>query len=192
MFIQKDILKAVKACAHDKYRPAFQAVCFDYDESNDKLTLVATDAQVMIVYSLPVKENDKDFYLKWFKGNRAYFIKDEHLPKTNVILFEEKDNKLFANGCAVDEFDGVYPNWQALQPKKGAKMRPALNYCGFNKNLIKIADKAWGFKDENTIMMSRPNVIALDDEDDKLLPHYWQHELDGIKKTLLLMPLRID
>lgn len=188
--IPTHILKNVSACTNDKIRVALQATCFDFDEKKNELRIVATNAQVLIVYTMAIEQDDIEFCKKWFSDNHAYFIPQEVLKsKSNYVFCTEINGMIAMDGVILKELDVAYARWQAILPQNGTDK--AHEYCGFDKDLVKIADKAWGFTGGNTIMKTRPDYV-LGAGDEYLSPHIWKDDWAAIKKTLIVMPLRLD
>ena len=191
MYLDKNILKNTRVLCNDKRRLHLQAVGFDYNEEKSLLSIVATNAQVMIVTELDIeREEDRAFCKKYFLGNQGYFITEAMIKKEKspFCVLEEDEGQLLIDGIPAKKLDGAYVNWRVILPKNELKLAAA--YCGFDKDLIKLADKAWGHK-KGTIMEKRPFVNADTTKEHEDI-HYWIKKYTTGKKILLLMPMRIN
>lgn len=193
MLLQTKILASCQGAIDKKdYREHLRAICFDFDTESNKLTIVGTNAQIMIINTVQIKGDiDIAFCKKHFTDNQAYFFNDGVLnPKQPFTDFTEIDGKLVCNGTILTKLDQTYPNWRATIPTKDLKK--ASGYCGWNQDLIKQIDKALGWKFK--IMGYRPSVngdLTLNEE--SLAPHRWDlHEYDFCDTIVLCMPMRLD
>lgn len=191
MRILKKYIECVTAVTNPKdVREQLRAVCFDFDTDKNILNIVATDSQVLICYSLPVSDDDVGFCKKWFL-HKAFIIPDLLAKSKDVFAdFVEIDGRLNVNGVFLQESSRDYPNWRPVIPTKNLAL--AKMYCGFNKDLIKKADKAFGCPKDSTVMLKRPQVNADDLIVEHLNPHLWTETFDSVTKTLVVMPLRIS
>ena len=191
MIIQTSILASCQGAIDKKdIRQHLRAICFDFDESTNKLSIVGTNAQIMIVNTIKVKdENDIAFCKKHFTDNTAYFW-DRDLNKKNLYSdFTEIDGQVVLNGTILTKLDTQYPNWKCVIPQKD--LAPATKYCGFNCDLIKQIDKAMGWKHE-TIITKIPRVNSKD-ENEYLCPHRWDlNYFDDCDTIVLCMPMRLE
>lgn len=191
MLLDKNILNNTIVLCNDKHRQHLQAVGFDYNEEKKQLSIVATNAQVMIATILDIEsEDDQSFCKKCFLGNKGYFIQANILKKEKspFCVLEERGGQLLIDGQEIKALDGRYVNWRAILPKNELKLATA--YCGFDKDLVKLADRAWGLK-SGTIIERRPFVNADTPKEHEGI-HYWINRSKTDKKILAIMPMRID
>lgn len=188
MYINANIINSARGFIDKKdVRPHLRAVCFNYDEESGILSIVGTNAQIMIVNKVTIKPEYKDFCNKFFKDNKAYILESLN-PKTNVYDFSELDNRLVCNGVLLTELDMVYPRWQAAIPEKDLVY--ASKYCGFNADFIKQIDKALGWKDH---LLTYYPLVNKDEENEHQNPHRWDLEIfDDCKTIVIVMPYRIS
>lgn len=191
MIIQTSILASCQGAIDKKdIRQHLRAICFDFNESTNELSIVGTNAQIMIVNTITIKDpNDIAFCKKHFTDNTAYFW-DRELNKKNLYSdFTEIDGQLVLNGTILTKLDTQYPNWKCVVPQND--LAPATKYCGFNADLIKQIDKAIGWKHE-TIITKIPRVNSKD-ENEYLCPHRWDlHYFDNCDTIVLCMPMRLE
>lgn len=193
MLIQTKILTSAKGATDKKdIREHLRAVCFDFDTEKNRLTVVGTNAQCMIINTIAIKnDNDIAFCKKYFTDNQAYFFNDGVLDsKRPLTELTEIDNKLVCNGTILTKLDQTYPNWRAILPSKD--LRPAQAYCGWSPDSIKQIDKALGRK--STIMGDRPLVNDTEDAHaESLSPHLWKLYgiIEDTETIVLCMPMRL-
>lgn len=192
MLIHTNIITSAKGATDKKdIREHLKAVCFDFDESTNKLTIVGTNAQCLIANTITVKGDiDIAFCKKYFTDNQAYFFNDGVLdPKQPFTDFTEIDGKLVCNGTILTKLDQTYPNWRVIIPQKD--LVPATKYCGWNADLIKQIDKAIGWKHDT--IMTRVPVVNANNDQEQLSPHRWDlHEYDFCDTIVLCMPMRLQ
>lgn len=191
MLIGTNILNSCQGAIDKKdIRPHLRAICFDFDEKTNKLSIVGTNAQIMIVNTVDIKDAaDIAFCKKHFSDNAAYFW-DRELNKKNITSeFSELDGQLVLNGTILTKLDTQYPNWKSVIPQHD--LAPATKYCGFNPDFIKQIDKALGWKYQ-TIMTRVPQVNSKD-EQEYLCAHRWDLNIyDDCDTIVLCMPLRLN
>ena len=192
MLIQTSILVSCQGAIDKKdIRPHLRAICFDFDEKTNKLSIVGTNAQIMIVNTIEVKdENDIVFCKKHFTDNTAYFWDRELNKKNTYSDFTEIDGQVVLKGTILTKLNTQYPNWKCVIPSQNLKQ--ATVWCGFDPDLVKQIDKALGWKDK--IMCKMPVVNGDNDRnDERLAPHRWDlHIYDNCDTIVLCMPLRLD
>lgn len=175
-------------------RPHLEHITIEYDDETKMLSVVGTDAQVMIVNEVAIKDPiDQEFCKKHFsEKNKGYMLPDLTDKKRTLVAFDEVNDMLTCNDTIVSVFDGTYPHWQAVVPTKN--LHQALFYCGFNPDYIKKINKAVGKKGVG-IAGDRP-LVSVDENDPKgesLSPHRWNIiDEQERKQTVILMPLRLD
>ena len=192
MLIQTSILASCQGAIDKKdIRQHLRAICFDFDEKTNKLSIVGTNAQIMIVNTIEVEnENDIAFCKKHFTDNTAYFWDRELNKKNPYSDFTEIDGKLVCNGTILTKLDTQYPNWKCVIPQHDLVY--ATKYCGFNADFIKQIDKALGWKHQ-TIITRIPRVNA-DNDQEWLAPHRWDLNIydNNCETIVLCMPMRLD
>lgn len=193
MLIETKILTSAKGATDKKdYREHLRAICFDFDEKSNKLSIIGTNAQIMIVNTIEIKnDNDITFCKKHFTDNQAYFFNDVVLnPKQPLTDFTEIDGKLVCNRTILTKLDTQYPNWKCVIPTMDLK--PATVWCGFDPDLVRQIDKALGWKDK--IMCKMPVVNGNNDRnDERLAPHRWDLNIyDNCDTIVLCLPMRLD
>lgn len=184
MKIQKNIIDSLNEVVKKEWREHLKTICFEFDADKNELSMVGTDAQVMVVHTIKVQPDDVDLCKKWFDGS-AYYLPDTKEKTAYVEIFEQ-DGRLMFENYVMQKFDGQYPNWKCVVPTKD--LEPATQYCGWNPDLIKKADKVMGNK-KCTIMSERPLVQATESE--YRAPHVWNRQIDDWKTTLVVMPMKI-
>ena len=175
-------------------RPHLEYITIEYDDETKMLSVVGTDAQVMIVNEVAIKDPiDQEFCKKHFsEKNKGYMLPDLTDKKRTLVAFGEVNDMLTCNDTIVSVFDGTYPHWRAVVPTKN--LQQALFYCGFNPDYIKKINKAVGKKGFG-VAGERP-LVSVDKDDPKaesLSPHRWNIiDNQERKQTVILMPLRLD
>ncbi len=198
MILDKSIFTSSMAVVDKSgIRPHLEYIAIEYDDETKMLSVVGTDAQVMIVNEVAIKDPvDQEFCKKHFsEKNKGYKLPDTILTdkKNPFVIFGEVNGMLTCNDTIVSVFDGTYPNWQVVIPTKN--LHKALYYCAFNPDYIKKINKAIGRKDYSGIAHDIP-LVSVDENDPKgesLSPHRW-NTIDDYerKQTVILMPLRLD
>ena len=193
MKIETRIIQGSKGAIDRKdIREHLRAVCFDFDADCNKLSIIGTNAQVMIVNTIIIKdESDITFCKKYFSDNSAYFFDNVVFDKRDIFAeFNEIDGQLACNGTILKRLEQSYPNWKCVVPHE--KMKKASIYCGFNADLIKQIDKALGWK--FMIITHTPCVSGnLDANDERLSPHRWDLNIyDNCDTIVVCMPMRLD
>ena len=180
------------------YRESLRHIMIEFDVEKQILTIVGTDAQVMIIKKKRIENNATnpdlvEFCAKVFEEGKGYMLPETILKSKNPLVeFELLDGMLFCDGSKVSIFDGTMPNWKNVIPTD--KLVPATYYCAFDPDFVKKIDKALGYKN-NSIIDQRPFVSKSDStcaSDEALARHLWIDGDNWYSQMILLMPRRMD
>lgn len=188
MFIdaKKIATAAIAIDTKDKYRRHLQGVCFDFDSENNILTMVGTDAQIMIITKTQITKSDDIELCKKHFNLKGYIIPDELLKIKGEIEITEKDGELRAGVYILQPVDGQYPNYRVVVPR--GELEPVAGYRSFAVKLLQKANKAFGLKDP--VMITDTPPMAAPGADFKS-PVVWDSiddKFNGCK--IVLMPRR--
>lgn len=203
MFIETNILKTVQPFAENNgIREHLNGVSFDYDKDNRILTIVATNAQILLKHEIKITDdNDHEFCSNNFVKDNGVIIK---IPKTITsckdfqLEIKRIGDNSFAIGSDLCEIvDLTYPNYKVVIPTKD--LEPATKFALFNIEWLTVATKALKCvkgKNWHGILSERPKVQFNPNEtpaEIALCPHVWEMENlinNSTKTTVVIMPMR--
>lgn len=168
-------------------RPHVECIFIKYDKDNTRLTMVGTDANIMLVAEqYIIGDDERQFYADNFANGVSLAPLDEYKPKTTGDFGTiAKQGELFIiDGKHVFKaLDSKYPNYNAVIPT--CTKEPSF-YAVFKPSFIAKADYVLGFKKQSIIetipMMDNPRSPAV-----------WllDNNAKGLKKTLIIMPMNV-
>lgn len=181
----QNIIKAAHGVNPKEYRPSMAGVFFDFDAETNKLNIVGTDAQIMVVSTANISDPaDIEFCKTHFTGDgrHAYRVPGDLLKSKALTVDITTDGEnLRAGDYILTACDGAYPNYKACIPTRD--LVPVTWYVTLDIDLLKRANKAAGIDKGRTITDIRPQS---DKDGNDLSPLVWG--LDDC--VIVLMPRR--
>lgn len=154
----QNIIKAAHGVGPKEYRKDLAGVFFDFDTATNKLNIVGTDAQIMVITSADISDPaDVDFCKAHFTGSgrHAYRVPSDLLKSKALTLDITTDgDNLRAGDYILTACEGAYPNYKACIPTRD--LVPVTWYVTLDLDLLKRANKAAGTDKNNTITDVRP------------------------------------
>lgn len=181
----QNIIRAAHGVDPKEYRQHMAGVFFDFIPATNKLNIVGTDAQIMVITTAKITDPaDIEFCKAHFTGDgrHAYRVPGDLLKSKNLTLDITPDgDNLRAGDYILTACDGAYPNYETCIPTRD--LVPVTWYVTLDLDLLKRANKAARIYKGHTITDIRPESNK---DGNDLSPLVWW--LDDC--IIVLMPRR--